>query len=140
MSTMVRWSPFQELVALERRMWRMFDDSGLPVVPLPAADLYESGDEFVLEMEVPGFKEKELQVDVSDHTVSVKGERTDEKEKEEKTFLLHERIEKSFERRFALPDEADAKRLAATFKDGVLKLTAPKASGEVKRSVTISTT
>lgn len=139
MSTLVRWSPFQELDALERRMRRLFDAPGFPVAQVPAADLYETDDQFVLEMEVPGFKEEELRVEVSDHTVSVKGEREEEKEKKEKTFLLHERLEKSFERRFALPEEADAQKLAATFAGGVLKLTAAKTPGEATRSIAIST-
>jgi HSP20 family protein len=138
MATIVRWSPFSELESLERRMRSMFDEPGFPIARMPAADLYETDDQFVLEMEVPGFAEKELTVDVTDHTLRVKGERSEEKEEKEKAFLLHERIERSFERRFALPDEADAGKLKATFANGVLKLTAPKAPGEAKRSIPIS--
>jgi HSP20 family protein len=138
MTTMVRWSPFLELEQLERRMRRMFDDTGLWAGRLPAADLYETDDAFVLEMEAPGFAEKEIAVDVTDHTVRVKGERKEEKEKKEKTFFLHERLESTFERRFALPDGVDAGKLAATFKDGVLKVSAPKMPIEPTKAIPIT--
>ena len=139
MATVVRWSPFQELEQLERRMRRMFDDTGVLAGKLPAADLYETDDTFVLEMEVPGFAEKELTVDVTDSTVSVKGARKEEKEEKDRSYILHERLERSFERRFTLPGDANTSKLAATFKDGVLKVSTPKAPVEPKRTVTIST-
>lgn len=138
MATIVRWSPFQELEQLERRMRRMFEGPGMFGSQLPAADLYESEAEYVLELEVPGFEEKELKIEVTDHTLTVKGERKEEKEEKDKAFFLHERLEKSFERRFALPDEADTEKIAATFKGGVLKVAAPKTPVEPKRSIEIT--
>jgi HSP20 family protein len=136
MTTMVRWSPFQELERLERRMRRVFEEPMLGAA-LPAADLYETEDSFVLELEVPGFEEKQLAIEVTNHTLSVKGERKEEKEEKDKTFFLHERLEKSFERRFELPAEADADKTAATFKDGVLVLKAPKIAEAPKRTISI---
>jgi HSP20 family protein len=137
-TTMVRWSPFQELEQLERRMRRMFEAPGMVGSQFPAADLYESDAEYVLELEVPGFDEKELKIDVTDHTLTIKGERKEEKEEKGKTFFLHERLEKSFERRFAMPDEANTEKIAATFSSGVLKVAAPKSPAEPKRTIEIS--
>lgn len=126
MTTMLKWSPFQELDSMERRMRRMFEGAGFaPVLP-PAADIYETDDEFVMELEVPGYEERELAIEIFDHTVRVKGERTEAKEEKEKSFHLHERLERAFERRFELPAEADTEHVRAKFAKGVLEVHAPK--------------
>jgi HSP20 family protein len=132
-----RWSPFPELDLIERRMRRMLEDAGIAPAPLPAADVYETDGEYVVELEVAGFEENELAIKVTDHTLSVKGERTQEKEKKEKTYRRHERLEKSFERRFALPAEANLDAVKADFKKGVLEIHAPKAQGAKPREVKI---
>jgi HSP20 family protein len=121
-------NPFTELDAVERRMRRFFDEFGVIPAPLPAADLYETDDEYVLEVEVPGFAEPELDVSVSNHTLVVKGERTEEKEDlpDGKAFHLHERLAKRFERRFELPRSIVVDKLDAEFADGLLTVHAPK--------------
>jgi HSP20 family protein len=134
----VRWSPFRELEAMERRMRRAFEDAGMTAAATPAADVYETESEFVVELEVPGYDEKELQVEVTDHTLCVKGERAEEKEKKENTFHLHERLEKSFERRFTLPTEADLEKTQASFTKGVLEVHVAKATEAKPRTVPIS--
>lgn len=122
----VKWTPFRELDSMERQLRRFFGEFGLAPAFIPAADIYETGDEFVIEVEVPGYAEKELDVEAFDHTLVVKGERKEAKEKEAKTFRLRERLENEFERRFMLPTEADTTHLKATFHDGVLEVHAPK--------------
>ena len=136
---LVRWSPFAELDAMERRMRRVFDEAGITPAPLPAADVYETDAEYIFELEVPGFEEEKLSVEVVDHTLTVKGERTEEKEEQGKTFRLQERLAKEFERRFELPLEADAAEIAADFKAGVLTVHAPKAKAAKPRAVAIAT-
>ena len=122
----VKLTPFREFDSMERQLRRFFGDYGLAPAFIPAADIYETGDEFVIEVEAPGYAEKELDVEAFDHTLVVKGERKEAKEKEEKTFRLRERLENEFERRFMLPTEADTTHLKATFHDGVLEVHAPK--------------
>ena len=124
--TVVKWAPFREFDTMERQLRRFFGEFGLAPAFIPAADIYETGDEFVIEVEAPGYAEKELDVEAFDHTLVVKGERKEAKEKEEKTFRLRERLENEFERRFMLPTEADTTHLKATFHDGVLEVHAPK--------------
>jgi HSP20 family protein len=126
MATLLKWSPFQEIDSMERRMRRMFEEVGFAPTVLPATDIYETGDEFVVEVEVPGYEEKELGIEVSDHRLTIKGERIETKETEEKAFRLHERLEREFERRFVLPAEADTKHIQAKFTKGVLEVHAPK--------------
>lgn len=133
----IRWTPFRELDLMERRMQRLFNEGGLAPTLLPAADVYETADEYVVELEVPGFDEKELELEVTDHTVCVKGERAEEKEAEEKTYRLHERLETSFERRFELPPEVDPGSVKADFKKGVLEIHAPKAQAPQPRRIAL---
>lgn len=124
--TIVKWTPFTELDSMERRMRRVFEEIGFAPVLAPAADVYETDDEFVVELEVPGYTEKEISIEVSDHMLAIKGSRTKAKEEERKEFTLHERLERAFERRFILPSEADTENLKAVFGEGVLKVHAQK--------------
>ena len=126
MTTLVKWAPFWDVDIVERRMRRMLEDFGVAPAPLPAADLYETEKELIVELEAPGFEEKELALEVSDRTLTIKGERMKEKEEKEKTFFLHERLEKHFERTFTLPPEADVEHVEATFNAGVLEVHVPK--------------
>jgi HSP20 family protein len=87
--TVVRWSPWREFEGLERWMWPTRAESGQGPALVPAADVYETADEFVVELEVPGYEERELEIDVLDHTLRVKGQqRAASHEKEEKGFHL----------------------------------------------------
>jgi HSP20 family protein len=138
MTTLVRWAPFQDFDVIERRMRRMLEDVGVAPTALPAADLYETEKELVVELDVPGFDEKQLVLEVTDHTLTITGERMDEKEKvKDKTFYLHERLEKHFERKFTLPPEADVEHVEATFKTGVLEVHVPKIEQAKARKVEI---
>ena len=137
MTTLVRWAPFQDLDVIERRMRRMLEDFGVAPAPLPAADMYETEKELVVELDVPGFDENELALEVSDSTLTITGERTKEKEQKEKSFYLHERLERHFERRFKLPPEVDLDHVEAKFRTGVLEVHVPKAEPAKARKVEI---
>jgi HSP20 family protein len=99
--------------------------------------MYETEKELIVELEVPGFDEKELSLEASDHVLTIKGERIEEKEEKEKTFFLHERLEKHFERSFTMPIEADLDRVAATFRAGVLEVHVPKIEPAKARKIEI---
>lgn len=137
MSSIVKWTPFWDLDVMERRMRRMLEELGVAPAPLPAADMYETEKELVVELDVPGFEEKDLELAVSDHTLTVKGERKEEAEEKEKTFYLHERLEKRFERKFTLPPEADLEHVEAQFKTGVLEVHVPKIEQAKTRKIPI---
>jgi HSP20 family protein len=138
MATIVKWSPFRELDLMERDMRRMFDRFGLTPTLLPAADIYETKNEFVVELEVPGFEEQELEIEVTDHTLVVKGERTATDAPEEKEFRLRERLEETFERRFFLPVDADTEHVKAKFVKGVLEVHAPKLVAPTAQKIAIT--
>lgn len=140
MSVIVKRSPLQELDSMERRMRRLFEQAGFAPTLVPAADVYETDKEIVVELEVPGFEERELGVEVADHELVVKGHRTEAKEKTEKAFQLRERLEREFERRFVLPAEADTKHVKATFAKGVLAVHAPKLAVSTPTKIEIART
>lgn len=137
MATIVKWAPFQDLDVFERRMRRMLEDWGVAPAPLPAADVYETEKELVVELDVPGYEEEELALEVTDHTLTITGEKKAEKEAKEKSFYLHERLEKHFERRFTLPPEVDTEKIAATFGTGVLEVHIPKVELAKARKIEI---
>jgi HSP20 family protein len=137
MTTLVKWAPFREFELFDRRLRRMYDEVGFGPTFVPAADIYETPEEFVVELEVPGYEEQELGIEVSDHMLTVTGERKELKEAEDKAFLLHERLEKLFERRFHLPPEADTGKLTARFEHGVVEIHAPKAIETKPRKIPI---
>jgi HSP20 family protein len=137
MTTIVKWAPFREFDVVDRRMRRLLEDFGVAPAQLPAADMYETEKELIVELEVPGFDEKELSLEASDHMLTIKGERIEEKEEKEKTFFLHERLEKHFERSFTMPIEADLDRVAATFRAGVLEVHVPKIEPAKARKIEI---
>jgi HSP20 family protein len=129
----VRWTPFQEwpfrewpfrewpLDVVDRPFRRLIEEE-----KLPAANVYETEAEYVVELEAPGYEEKELGVELTDHTLRVTGEHTVVKEEKEKAYHLRERVEKAFDRRFTLPVEADPKQVKADFGKGVLEIRVAK--------------
>jgi HSP20 family protein len=127
MTTLLQWSPFREVEAMERRIRPLLDGFALAPVGLPAVDIYETADDYVVELDVPGFEQEELGIELSDHQLIVKGERKNVKDQAERAFRVHERLEHEFERRFQLPPEADTEHAHATFRTGVLEVHTPKA-------------
>ena len=130
-------TPFTELDSMERRMRRWFEEFGFAPALAPAADIYETEDEYVVELDVPGYGENELSVEVTDHTLAIKGEREKVAEEKRKEFTLHERLERTFERRFVLPSDVDTDHLKAAFAKGVLEVHAPKQQEAVPKKVAI---
>ena len=136
--TIVRWSPFPEIEAFDRRICRMLDEVGIAPAAIPAADVYETDKEFTFELEAPGFEENELSVEVTDHTLIMRGEQLETKDEKDKQYRLHERLEKTFERRFALPLDVDTTSIGAEFTKGVLTVSAPRVEAPKPRKVAIA--
>jgi HSP20 family protein len=130
--------PLREFDRMDRRLGRFFEDLGFVPAISPAADIYEAEGELVVELEVPGFDEKELEVEVSDHTLRISGERKEQTEKHEKTMRLRGRLEKAFERRFELPVDIDGEHITANCANGVLTVHVPKTSHATPHKVEIT--
>jgi len=123
-----RWDPFREVVALQNRMNSLFREMNENDNPLttasfvPAVDIYEDAKKVMLKLEVPGMEEKDLDIRVENHTLTVKGERKFEKEEKEENFHRIERSYGSFFRAFSLPTTVDTEHVQASYNAGVLKL------------------
>ena len=137
MTMLVKPPSLFEFDAMERRVRRMLEGIGfMPMIP--AADVYETENELVIELEVAGYSEKELSLALTDHSLTVKGSREQVKDEKDKTFRMHERLEREFERTFALPREVDTEQVTARFEKGVLEIHAPKLVTSHAREIAIS--
>jgi HSP20 family protein len=131
----LKWEPFQNLLATQREFDRLFRETFQPFFAegepstrtwAPAVDIYETADSIVLKAELPGIDPKDVDVRVEDNTLFLKGERRFEKEVKEENYHRVERSYGSFARSFSLPNSIDTDKVEAEYKDGVLTLNMPK--------------
>jgi HSP20 family protein len=139
------WRPFEGLrrevdrlfEEFERGSWRLpfrrsvFDADPfwrreLTLVTNPAVDIVEKDNAYQITAELPGLDEKNIEVKVSNGTLTIRGEKQEDKEEKKKGYYLRERHFGSFERHFRIPDGVDADKIDASFKKGVLTVTLPK--------------
>jgi HSP20 family protein len=130
-------------LSLQSEVDRLFDDftRGFPAFGnggsakmLPTVDVAETNKEIEITAELPGLEEKDVQINVVDSLLTIRGEKKAEKEEKEKNYRLVERSYGSFERTLELPDGIDADTIKASIAKGVLKVTVPKpAPAQVKK-------
>jgi HSP20 family protein len=127
----IRWDPFREVAASQNgfnplfSLFRNVNEADVPLTAasfVPAVDIYEDKDKLVLKLEVPGIEEKDLDVQVENDTLTVKGERKFEKDEKEENFHRIERSYGSFYRSFTLPTTVEANTVTAKYTAGVLRL------------------
>jgi HSP20 family protein len=139
------WRPFESLrrevdrlfEEFERGSWRLpfrrsvFDADPfwrreLTLATNPAIDIIEKDNAYQIIAELPGLDEKNIEVKMSNGTLTIRGEKQEDKEEKKKGYYLRERHFGSFERHFRIPDGVDADKIDASFKKGVLTVTLPK--------------
>lgn len=150
------WAPFE---GLRREIDRLFDDFRpfdwrLPSRVLgveaprthraewqvaPAMDLVEKNDAYEVTAELPGLDEKNVEVKLSNQTLTIKGEKSEEKEDKQKDYYLSERRYGSFQRSFKLPEGVDSDKIEANFAKGVLTVKLPKtaAAKEAEKKIAV---
>lgn len=104
----------------------------------PAIDLVEKDDVYEITAELPGLDEKNVEIKLSNHTLTIKGEKSEEKEDKRKDYYLAERRYGSFQRSFQLPEGVDADKIEAHFANGVLSVKLPKTAEAKKAEKTIA--
>jgi HSP20 family protein len=92
----------------------------------PAMDLAEKDGEYEITVELPGLDEKNVELKLSNGMLTIKGEKSEEKEEEDKEYHLSERRYGSFQRSFQVPEQVDVDKIAATFAKGILTVKMPK--------------
>jgi HSP20 family protein len=113
---------------------------GLPRVKFPTAeelspsvDIYEEKNDVVVKAELPGIKKEDIDITLTDDTISISGEKRKETEVSKKDYYRWECSYGSFARSFALPTEVQSDKVKAEFKDGVLEIRIPKSEEAVKK-------
>jgi HSP20 family protein len=136
----VRWEPFRDLVTIQDRMNRIFDDAFRGVSRqgasdedwalggswAPPVDIYEHEGTLVLKAELPGIEPKDVDVRVENNVLTLRGERRFDQEVKRESCHRVERAYGSFSRSFTLPSVVDTQSIKAEFKDGILRVTMPK--------------
>ena len=144
----VRWEPFRDLLSLQDRMNRMFDESyrgrsasddwALGGTWAPAVDIYEHEGNIVLTAELPGVDPKDVDVRVENNVLTLRGERKWSDDVQRESYHRVERAYGSFTRSFTLPNVVDTEKIKADFKDGMLKLVLPKREEAKPKQISIN--
>ncbi|WP_341529370.1 Hsp20/alpha crystallin family protein [Nostoc sp. UHCC 0302] len=140
-----RWEPLREIEHLQQRMNRLFErmipsgNGGVSALTfIPSAEMEETADAVNLRLEIPGLESKDLNVEVTEESVSISGERKSETKMEEKGIMRSEFRYGKFERIIPLPAHVQNDKAQAEYKNGILTLTLPKVEGEKKKAVKIN--
>jgi len=144
---LARWNPAGDLMQMREEMDRLFNqftrrgdgEEGTWIRGMwaPSVDIYENEDAFVLKAELPGFTKDDVQIELHNNRLTLRGERKQETEAKEDQYHRRERAYGRFERSFLLPTMIDADKVTATFKDGVLELRLPKSEAAKPKRIAI---
>jgi HSP20 family protein len=144
---LVRWEPVRELNSLQQEMNRLFSSffdtptagngSSYARRWVPAMDLVETDDEYVLTADLPGLSEGDINIEFEDNVLTVSGERKSEHSQRKEGFFRLERAAGAFSRSLTLPEGVDAEAVRATFDKGVLEIRIPKPEQRKPKKVAI---
>jgi HSP20 family protein len=143
---LVRWEPFEGLDRIQSRISELFDDSfararaytrSAADVWFPPVDILESRDAYLIRAEVPGMKKDDFKLEVRDGTLTLSGERNQEKLADGVEYHRTERVG-GFTRSFHLPQTVKQDAIQANYRDGILEVHVPKAEEAKPRQITIS--
>ncbi|TAE60839.1 MAG: Hsp20/alpha crystallin family protein [Nostocales cyanobacterium] len=146
--TLIRYNPWKEIENLESRVNRLFEDF-VPatlkelnqlnnVARIPAAEMTETEDAIILRLEVPGMEAKDLDIQVTEDSVSISGERKFQNDVNDKSKTRSEFYYGQFQRVIPLPVAIQNTQVTADYKDGILHLTLPKLVEEKNKVVKIN--
>lgn len=146
MLSISRFDPYRDLFALQSRINRMFGETGLASALegegfgawMPPVDVVEQGDNLVFRAELPGVAKDDIEVKVENGTLTIRGEKRQERESGTDAAHRTERVYGTFQRSFTLPSSVDAEKVQARYKDGVLELVLPKADAAKPRRIAIN--
>ncbi|MFH1360981.1 MAG: Hsp20/alpha crystallin family protein [Candidatus Omnitrophota bacterium] len=144
---LIKWNqknydPFRELSDLENRAFELTLFPGLdknlsPFRGFPAVDVDEDKDNVIVKADLPGLKENEIELNIDDDILTVRGERKIETEKKERSYHRVERSYGVFERSLQLGVGIDKDKVKASYKNGVLEIVLPKIEKEKPKQIKI---
>ena len=141
---LVRWSPVRSGFTPQQELSRIVDDffgrrfdvEG-PTAWQPVVDIEETPEAYLVRAELPGMRLEDIKITVADNALSIRGEKRREEEKKGTTYHRVERVYGSFERSFSLGHAVAADKIEATYRDGVLDVSIPKAEEAKAREIQI---
>jgi len=141
--SLVRWNPARELAAwpsdlfgIQREMNKMFnnffrgdiqDEDSALMAWTPAVDIAEHDDEYLVKVELPGVNKDDVKITIESNILTIRGEKKQEKETKKENYHRVERSYGSFQRSFTLPTTVKSDKIDASYKDGILSVSLPKA-------------
>ena len=139
----VRWDPFGEALRMQRDMDRIFSRLGMAeigpegaVAWMPKVDVKRKDDDIIVRAELPGIDPENVEVEVTDNVLTIKGERHAEEQQEGEDWLVRESSYGLFERSLTIPDGVDPAAITAEYTDGILEIHVPKALEAVRPKTT----
>jgi HSP20 family protein len=135
----IRWDPFREMTQVQNQVNRLMDQvwSGRQESWLPAVDVFDTQEAVVLKAELAGMDPDDIQIEVEDNVLTIKGERKFEEQVDDERYYRVERRFGSFQRSLALPQGVKADEIAAAYEDGILTLTVPKAEEQKPKRIEV---
>jgi HSP20 family protein len=144
---MTRWDPFRDLMGIQTELNRLFgrtyaggESAAASGAWMPALDVYEGKDKYVISVELPGVEPADVDISVEDSTLTIRGERKFYQEVDEDSFHRVERRYGAFSRSLALPQTANTDAIEASFDRGVLTIEVPKAEAAKPKKITVKAT
>jgi HSP20 family protein len=145
---LIRWEPVAELNSIQNEMNRLFNTFFEQPAPgrgnggarrwMPAMDLVETADHYVLRADLPGLSDEDVNVQLEDNMLTISGERKAEHESEQESYYRLERAFGAFSRSLTLPDGVEPDGVQADFDRGVLEIRIPKPAQKKSRQVQIT--
>lgn len=141
----MRWDPFGEMLRMQTEMDRIFSrlggataarESADRVAWMPRIDVVQKGDDILISAEVPGVAADDVDIELTEGVLTIRGERKMDETAEGEGYILRERSYGSFERSLSLPEGIDPASISAAFEDGVLEVRVPKALEVAKPKTT----
>jgi HSP20 family protein len=145
--TITRWDPFQDLISLQERMNRLFDETlrsqvGEEEAPsaswAPVVDIYETEFAIVVKADLPEVSKADIDIKVENNVLTMRGERKLSEEIKKEDYFRMERQYGIFKRSLSLPGDIDHKGIKASHEDGVLTIEIPKQSDSKPRQIKIT--
>ena len=104
---------------------------------LPAVDVRETDSDYLMEVELPGLTEKDVEVKLDNNLLTISSKRDEKKEEKKNGYVMRERRASSFSRSFVLPDAVDREKISAEFKNGILNLSFPKVPAAQPKTIEV---
>jgi HSP20 family protein len=146
MTNLSRWDPFQDMLSLREAMNQLLEESFVRPVNgragqqgyVPALDLSETQDGYLVEAAVPGLKPEDLEITVENNVLSIRGQTHKEDEDKQRNYHRVERRFGSFQRTIALPSTVKTDAIQASLESGILRLEIPKAEEVKPRKISVN--